>query len=146
MTPGQNTFTLSMTLTGTNTLRYWDIRISQIPCGANYAGEFILLIIIEIELIISIVYILAPNGCLQYFMESTGTVTSFNYLYSTTPAVQHLAYQDYTVCVRSNTVYITYIINKYLNNLKTVFIGLLWNWLVRVHQHRFVMIFYSCNN
>jgi len=105
LTPGVSTFTLSMTLTGTATSRYWDIRISQIPCGANYAGEFAVLIITGIKLITSTVLHLAPNGCLQYFMESTGTVTSFNYLYSTTPAVQHLANQDYTVCVRTNNVY-----------------------------------------
>ena len=41
MTPGTNQFTLNMLLTGTTTSRIWKIRISQIPCGANYAGNFI---------------------------------------------------------------------------------------------------------
>ena len=123
MTPGQNKLTLSMTLTGTTTSKYWDIRISQIPCGANYAGEFILLIILIIIRVESIIYILyiAPNGCWQYFMESTGTVTSFNYFYSTSPTVQHLAYQDYTVCVRSNAVYDMLHANKSLNTWKVSF-------------------------
>lgn len=82
MTPGQNTFTLNMILSG-STSRSWNIRISQIPCGVNYA---------------------APDHCLQYFMESVGTVTSFNYQFTSSVSVQHLAYQDYTVCVRKNSV------------------------------------------
>jgi len=79
MTPGNNQFTLNMLLTGTTTARTWDIRISQIPCGANYE---------------------APQDCLQYFTEATGTFSSFNYQFSNAPAVQHLANQDYTVCIR----------------------------------------------
>ena len=46
----------------------------------------------------------APDGCLQWFTDPTGTVMSFNYLFTTTPVVQHLAYQDYQICIRSNTV------------------------------------------
>ena len=42
----------------------------------------------------------APQDCLQYFTEATGTFSSFNYQFSNAPAVQHLANQDYTVCIR----------------------------------------------
>jgi len=82
MTPGNNQFTLNMLLTGTATSRSWKIRISQIPCGANY---------------------LAPEGCLQWFTTAVGTFSSFNYEYVTavTPT-QHLANQDYTICIRTN--------------------------------------------
>ncbi|XP_046449578.1 uncharacterized protein LOC124198011 [Daphnia pulex] len=81
MTPGTQTFSLNMILTGTTTSRLWNIRISQIPCGTSYT---------------------APENCLQYFTEPTGTITSFNYQYATTPLVQHLAYQDYNICIRTN--------------------------------------------
>jgi len=37
----------------------------------------------------------APDNCLQYFTESTGTLTSFNFAGGT-----HLANQDYCMCVR----------------------------------------------
>ena len=43
-------------------------------------------------------------------MEATGTVMSFNYLYTavaTTP-IQHLAYQDYEICIRQNTVIVSH--------------------------------------
>ncbi|KAI9562819.1 hypothetical protein GHT06_010274 [Daphnia sinensis] len=81
MTPGTQTFSLNMILTGTTTSRLWNIRISQIPCGTSYT---------------------APDNCLQYFTEPTGTLTSFNYQYATTPVIQHLAYQDYNICIRTN--------------------------------------------
>jgi len=81
MTPGNNQFTLNMLLTGTTKARSWKIRISQIPCGANY---------------------LAPEGCLQWFTTAVGTFSSFNYRFAATPATQHLANQDYTICIRTN--------------------------------------------
>lgn len=46
----------------------------------------------------------APDNCLQYFMTATGTIMSFNFLFAATPLVQHLAYQDYTICIRANQV------------------------------------------
>jgi hypothetical protein len=48
--------------------------------------------------------VLAPENCLQYFTEPTGKITSFNYQSATTPLVQHLAYQDYNICIRTNQV------------------------------------------
>lgn len=47
----------------------------------------------------------APHDCLQWFTDAVGTFSSFNYLYAATPVVQHLANQDYTICIRTNEVY-----------------------------------------
>jgi len=46
----------------------------------------------------------APDNCLQWFMSSVGTFSSFNYQFAATPIVQHLANQDYTICIRMNQV------------------------------------------
>jgi len=46
----------------------------------------------------------APDGCLHWFTSSVGTFSSFNYQLSDTPIVQHLANQDYTICIRMNQV------------------------------------------
>jgi len=86
MTPGDSQFTLNMLLgtdsTGTFSSRTWKIRIAQIPCGTSYT---------------------APDNCLQWFTTSVGTFNSFNYRFATTtPAIQHLANQDYTICIRMN--------------------------------------------
>ena len=39
MTPGTSLFSLNMLLTGSTFARYWNIRISQIPCGTTYTGN-----------------------------------------------------------------------------------------------------------
>ena len=80
---GTNTVSLSMLLTGTVTDRYWNILIAHIPCGTSYT---------------------APDDCLQWFTTTTGTLSSFNFLFSTDPAVQKLAFQDYAICIRANAV------------------------------------------
>ena len=46
----------------------------------------------------------APDNCLQWFMSSVGTFSSFNYQFAATPVVQQLANQDYTICIRMNQV------------------------------------------
>jgi hypothetical protein len=48
--------------------------------------------------------ILAPDNCLQWFTSSVGTFSSFDYQFAATPVVQHLANQDYTICIRANQV------------------------------------------
>ena len=83
MSPGTVTYILNMVLTGTSTSRYWNIRVAQIPCGTAYT---------------------APVNCLQWFTAATGTITSFNYQFSATPLIQKLANQDYTICIRTNSV------------------------------------------
>lgn len=47
---------------------------------------------------------IAPEQCLQWYTEASGTLTSFNYRFAAMPAVQHLAYQDYNICIRQNQV------------------------------------------
>ena len=81
--PDTNSVTLNMLLTGTTTSRSWNILITQIPCGTTYT---------------------APDNCLQWFTSATGTLTSYDYQFAATPAVQKLANQDYTICIRSNLV------------------------------------------
>jgi len=81
VSPATNQVTLSMLLSGTATSRSWLINVAQIPCGTIYT---------------------APHDCLQWFTDAVGTFSSFNYLYAATPVVQHLANQDYTICIRTN--------------------------------------------
>ncbi|XP_076059436.1 uncharacterized protein LOC143036065 [Oratosquilla oratoria] len=65
--------------TGGNTFdRKWRIKVTQIPCTSAYR---------------------APANCLQYFTDPTGTITSFNYV-DTSTTTQQLAKQDYSACVK----------------------------------------------
>jgi len=83
MAADTSSVTLNMLLTGTTTSRSWQIRISQIPCGTTYT---------------------APSNCLQWFTSATGTLTSYDYQFTsaTTFPIQKLANQDYTICIRTN--------------------------------------------
>ena len=56
--------------------RSWDIKVTQIPCGAIYA---------------------APNDCLQYFTGLTGTIKTFNF---DDPSDNHLPNHEYSACMR----------------------------------------------
>ena len=114
MTPGDSQFTLNMLLgtasTGTTSSRTWKIRIAQIPCGTSYTGRTLFLKPIAfaasngfVQLTILLLS-LAPDNCLQWFTTSVGTFSSFNYQFSSTPAVRHLANQDYTICIRMSQV------------------------------------------
>ncbi|XP_059087690.1 uncharacterized protein LOC131884071 [Tigriopus californicus] len=68
-------------LSGSGT-REWDIKVTQYNCGDEQGG---------------------PDGCLQYFTGTTGTVASFNFL-TTSPTVEptttHLSSQIQTMCWR----------------------------------------------
>ena len=67
-----DTATLEFTFASTtSTTRQWEIKATQIPCGANYG---------------------APDGCLQYHSTRTGTIQSFNY--QNAAFQQHLASQE----------------------------------------------------
>ena len=103
MTPGTSLFSLNMLLTGSTFARYWNIRISQIPCGTSYTGNNPWTRFIKI--LIKTFWFAAPDNCLQYFTSSVGTFSSFNYKFSDTPTYQHLANQDYTICIRMNQVH-----------------------------------------
>ena len=61
---------------GSSIEREWEIKVSQIPCGASYK---------------------APDGCLQYFTGVSGTMKTFNY---DGAEKQHLGLQSYSACVR----------------------------------------------
>jgi hypothetical protein len=73
--------TLAFTFTTSSTVRTWEIKVSQIPCGAVYA---------------------APNGCLQYHTGTDGRLTTFNFLDTLT---SHLASQNYNICIRQEDGY-----------------------------------------
>ena len=44
---------------------------------------------------------LAPNGCLQYFTQDSGEIQTFNY---NSGNGVHLANQDYSACVRLDSL------------------------------------------
>ena len=77
-----STATVTFTFSGASTTRTWEIKATQIPCGASYGP---------------------PDGCLQYHTGLTGRITTFNFLETTTP--QHLALQEYSICVRPEMGY-----------------------------------------
>jgi hypothetical protein len=71
-----------ITTSGTTVNRIWQIRVDQIHCGQLHSP---------------------PHGCLQYFMEPSGTVSSFNYGYDN--SFQQLNGQLYSVCFRRAKTY-----------------------------------------
>ena len=76
--------TLAFTFSGTFS-RYWDIKITQIPCGVIYDP---------------------PNGCLQYHTGIDGRFATFNYGLSGTPSTYtHLRNQNYRICIRQEEGY-----------------------------------------
>jgi len=70
--------TLAFTFSGTLS-RYWDIKVTQIPCNSIYGP---------------------PNGCLQYHTGIDGRFTTFNW-----GGTQHLRNQNYRVCIRQEEGY-----------------------------------------
>ena len=65
----------------------FDIKITQIDCDTNEDQMKMLQ---------------APQGCLQYFSERSGTINSFNW----DPATkrQYLPNQRYTICIRKSSI------------------------------------------
>ncbi|XP_069960517.1 uncharacterized protein [Cherax quadricarinatus] len=62
----------------------WNIKITQISCDSRYR---------------------APDGCLQYYTATAGTVSSFNFLNAKSPqplqqGTRQLANQDYGICIK----------------------------------------------
>jgi len=74
-----DTATLAFAFTGSSTARTWEIKATQIPCGANYRP---------------------PDGCLQYHTTLSGRFQTFNFAETTTTSQIHLAAQNYAVCIR----------------------------------------------
>ena len=73
-----DTANLAFTFSGTFS-RYFDIKVTQIPCDVNYDP---------------------PNGCLQYHTGIDGRFETFNF-----DGGQHLRNQNYRVCVRQEEGY-----------------------------------------
>ena len=65
-------------ISGTTFDRYWQIRVDQIPCGKTYTP---------------------PTGCMQWLVENSGNVKSFNYGINDAD-YHHLDSQDYAICFR----------------------------------------------
>ena len=65
-----DTATLAFTFTGASTIRTWEIKATQIPCGSPMR---------------------APEGCLQYHTTLAGRFQTFNFAETTNPS--HLAKQ-----------------------------------------------------
>ena len=59
--------------------RFWDIKVTQIPCNAAYR---------------------APEGCLEYHTGKEGRFTSFNYQGEQSTKRMHLASQNQRICIR----------------------------------------------
>lgn len=78
---------LSFNLAG-STSRNWDIKVTQFTCGQSD--------------------IVGPDGCLQYFMGTTGTFSTFNWQATGTAvsaSSRHLSNQDQTFCFRQEAGY-----------------------------------------
>jgi len=76
-----DTAELTFSFAGASTARTWEIKATQIPCGANWRQ---------------------PEGCLQYHTTLTGRFQTFNFA---DIASQHLASQDYGICIRQEEGY-----------------------------------------
>jgi len=79
-----DTATLAFTFSGTSTVRTWEIKATQIPCGASYRP---------------------PDGCLQYHTTLSGRFQTFNFAETTTASQVHLSNQKYDVCIRQEAGY-----------------------------------------
>ena len=60
-----DTATLAFTFSGASTIRTWEVKATQIPCGSETRQ---------------------PEGCLQYHTTLTGRFTTFNFADVTSPA------------------------------------------------------------
>jgi len=78
------TAAVAFTFSGTSTVRTWEIKATQIPCGASYRP---------------------PDGCLQYHTTLSGRFQTFNFLETTAASQVHLAAQNYAICVRQEAGY-----------------------------------------
>ncbi|CAL4070950.1 unnamed protein product, partial [Meganyctiphanes norvegica] len=67
--------------TATNNNNNWNVKATQIPCSSRYS---------------------APSGCLQYYTETSGTVSSFNPMTRPTESdgTREIADLDYGICIQ----------------------------------------------
>jgi len=102
-TDGTSCLTVNFGIGGTTgTSRNWDIMTTQYRCGEEAGG---------------------PPGCLQWHMEGTGSVRSFNFPRQARGAAvadttTHLSSQRYSICIRrpTGTTNICYIPCTYVND------------------------------
>ena len=71
------TFSTAAAIAGS--ARNFEIKVSQIPCAADYRPA---------------------SGCFQYHQGLTGRITTFNWDATTAQTQTHLANQRYNICVR----------------------------------------------
>jgi len=77
-------FTFSTAAAVAGATRTFEIKVTQIPCYANYRP---------------------PSGCLQYHEGLTGRITNFNWGATSTANQVHLANQRQSICIRQNEGY-----------------------------------------
>ena len=65
--------------TTSSTTRQWEVKVTQVPCYQSRGRD---------------------SGCLQYHTGITGRFESFNFQETTSTSQQHLADQDYDICIR----------------------------------------------
>ena len=75
--------------------RLYQIKVAQIPCAANYRGNYIKN---GIKLIVNRKTFVAWEGCLQYHDSVSGTINSFNF---NSGLGLQLSNQDYSICIRN---------------------------------------------
>lgn len=76
------------TTAGSSVDRMWNLQLSQIPCASQFR---------------------APDGCLQYYLQSSGVISSFNYGFGANPNLNSLgatgsrqiAGQRYGICIQA---------------------------------------------
>ncbi|XP_062550352.1 uncharacterized protein LOC134215117 [Armigeres subalbatus] len=86
---GLSPITIRVSTTAGSTLgRMWNLQLSQIACDSELR---------------------APDGCLQYYLDSTGVISSFNYGFGANPnlnslgatGTRQIAGQRYGICIRA---------------------------------------------
>ncbi len=95
-----DTATLNFAFSGSFS-RYWDVKVTQIPCGTNYMykSSSFKLTLIAFYFYFVLFKCSQPSGCLQYTTSLSGRFTSFNFA-GVNSAYEHLANQNYRFCVR----------------------------------------------
>lgn len=99
---------LIVTLGTSSVHRIWRIKIAMLSCDSEYLGNITNTLLmpcyfVAISIPNELVYI-APEGCLQYFTSSVGSVMTFNWKDTPSRTTRQLANQDYYMCFRKELV------------------------------------------
>jgi len=84
--PSSGNIKINIVTSGESFARKWKVKVSQIPCNAQYR---------------------AADSCLQYFSGMSGRIKSFNYGDPTVVNTEHMEYgmqlsaQEYSICMRA---------------------------------------------